>query len=349
MSVGLELRDGVEVRVEAGVGHIAKLDPPKGRNAHLEIAADGLRLPIQGWVDTTNFDLYDRCLDAFQNGRRVRYRVVIKRKADQDPSVPLEAIDRFNRVRDVEMIELLGGAATATPANGPAEAAQAAPPAPQAPPAPTDTPEAPPAPTAAPQAAPCGECHARGPEHAPGCGAAPAEEPSSGDAGTTDPSCPARATNVVDGKRGPRVAEGKPWEPFNSDGSRNLGSYAAGAAVGTALLAHDLLLAKIRTEVANGISPPGKVPTPGQIAGLTRRLLAASDRCQAKVRPDGRVDRMDSSHTRSRAATRAALDAHPVPWGAGAEEVDAWVERLGDYAAALLVAAFSLIDPAEER
>jgi hypothetical protein len=50
-----------------------------------------------------------------------------------------------------------------------------------------------------------------------------------------------------DGKRGPRIAEAKPWEPFNSDGSRNLGSYEVQAAEGTTLLAHDLLLERART------------------------------------------------------------------------------------------------------
>lgn len=146
-------------------------------------------------------------------------------------------------------------------------------------------------------------------------------------------------------RRGPRVAEGRPWEEFNSDGSLNLGSYAVGAAEGMVLLAHDLLRehASVDTPDFGGFPPPNPAaPTPGQIKALARRLLEAADRAQAGVRDDGRFDRMDHSHVRARAAIRAAVQVHPVPWGQ-VEAYDEWVDAMAGYAKVLLRATVELV------
>lgn len=134
--------------------------------------------------------------------------------------------------------------------------------------------------------------------------------------------------------RRPRVAEGKPWEPTNSDGSTNFGSYAFLAAEGMVQQAHELLLAH----------RPGEVPTMVNVGRLARQLLRAADRAQASIRADGHVDRMDGSHTRCRGAVRAALEVYPVPFDSP-ETAGAWVDNLTDYAVMLLEVGATLLDP----
>lgn len=151
------------------------------------------------------------------------------------------------------------------------------------------------------------------------------------------------APTAAPGRRGPRVAEAKPWEPYNSDGSRNLGSYEVGAAERMVLLAHDLLVTRARRVTAD-TGEPFTPPPPGQVHSLARRLLAAADNAQARVRSDGRTDRMDGSHSRCRAAVRAGLEVYPVPWGASPEELKEWVEQLSTHAALLVGIAVALVE-----
>lgn len=134
-----------------------------------------------------------------------------------------------------------------------------------------------------------------------------------------------------------RVAEGKPWEPQNSDGSLNLGSYAVQAAEGMALLAQDLLVQRWR---ADG----GDAPSMKQVRALARLLLLAADRAQASARADGHADRMDNSHVRARSAVRAALEVHPVPFGADEPTRNAWLDALTAHASEFLTVVLSLID-----
>lgn len=96
-------------------------------------------------------------------------------------------------------------------------------------------------------------------------------------------------------RRGPKVAEARPWEEMNSDGSPNLGAYAVQAAAGMVDLAVEILVEAER-EV-----------TPSVVRFVATRLIEAADEIQAGVRPDGRYDRMDNSHTRARGVLRTVL------------------------------------------
>lgn len=156
---------------------------------------------------------------------------------------------------------------------------------------------------------------------------------------------PPEGRPVADGRRGPRVAEAKPWEPYNGDGSLNLGSYAITASASAVHLAHDLLLAKAKVDAAE-LGHADQV-TPAKVRALAALLLDAADAVQARHRGDGRVDRMDNSHTRARGMVRVALDAYPVPWGVDADARRRWVEDLGTYAGDLLEVALQLRDPRE--
>lgn len=144
--------------------------------------------------------------------------------------------------------------------------------------------------------------------------------------------------------RGPRVGEDKAWEPTNSDGSLNLGSYVYQAAFGMTTLAAELLMERNRALAAES-GAELEVPTPGQMRGLARQLLRAADKAQASIRPDGRIDRGANSHTRARAAVRAALDWFPPPWGGTDADRAVWSDALADHAWELMRCAVALTEP----
>lgn len=142
------------------------------------------------------------------------------------------------------------------------------------------------------------------------------------------------------GRRRAKIEEGKPWDLLNSDGSLNLASYSYQAVLGFVELAHDLASQRVRDVLGEGGSAAElKI---GQVEALARMLLEAADRCQAMTRQDGRVDRMDASHTRARGAIRTALKVYPVPWGADADTRAAWLDDLSNHAAALTRIALDL-------
>ena len=174
-----------------------------------------------------------------------------------------------------------------------------------------------------------------------GAGAAPAENarqaaperpsaPEPADDGGVDPTAD-NAAQEPTARRGPKLAEAKPWEHANSDGSLNLGSYEVTAAVGMVELAYEQLVSR---------GEPFTIP---QARYLGRHLLTAADNAQSAIRPDGRVDRMDNSHTRARGAVRTALERIGVPWGAEKPAVATWVDELAAEAAAILQAGIALL------
>lgn len=143
-------------------------------------------------------------------------------------------------------------------------------------------------------------------------------------------------------RRRARVAEGKPWEPDNSDGSLNLGSYAFMASAAMAEWAFELLVARDRETAELGKTEP---PRSGQVKNLAGHLLDIADRVQANLRADGRVDRMDASHTRARGAVRTVLPVHPVPFGAELNDILEWTDAVTAAATGVLEAAVALVEP----
>lgn len=372
MAKALEDRGGVEVSVETGLGFVVRVDEPKGRNAAVLIQAEHLDLPVSSWCDTANLTLYNRVLTACAEGRRIGYTVVVMRKPDQPKDIPLAEVPNLRRIRDLEALDYVAGqgpapelSTVATPDAPPANTAGTGV-EPQAAAEAARHPSAQPAPPTAVDGAPvCTMCtapltdgspvrrvdgelrHVECPTGAPApaaepsvvdepAAAAPAAEPSPGDPPATDPPAERRPQ--------PKITEGRPWEFTNSDGSLNPGSYAYQAAEGIVLLAQEQLLERARR--AEG---PFVAPSLGQIRGLAKRLLRASDLAQQHVRADGHVARMAASHARARAAIRASLSVHPVPWGAGNDAQEAWVQALSGHAAGLLAITVDLIDLPEGR
>lgn len=372
-----ELREGVEVSVESGIGHVLRVEEPKGRNARVAIKAEHLDIEVTGWVDTANRDLYERVVKACEGGFRVSYRVVIQRKRTQPKECPLAEIPTTQRVRDLEAIDRVGGTVPAgTPQTaatpGPVAAPAPAPPSGlQEPPSDPTGPvcglcwrpmtdgspvrkvsgllqhvDCPPAPEestpATPDATPA---NTEPPAAAPGdASPPPGDDPSPADPhdDTTpaEPSAPPAEPTPDPPRPTFRVMEGRPWEFANSDGTLNLGSYAFQAAEGIVLLAQEQLLERARRAEGQFVAP--KVP---QIRRLARLLLKAADNAQAALRSDGQVVRMASSHSRARSAVRASLAIYPVPTGATPEELEDWVVELGGHAAHLLQLSVDLIDP----
>lgn len=131
-------------------------------------------------------------------------------------------------------------------------------------------------------------------------GAGAGEAPTGARRDSSEPDA-SRQTSEATRRRGPKVAEARPWEELNSDGSPNLGCYAVQAAAGMVDLAVEVVLAAERD------------PFPSLIRFVAARMLEAADEIQAGVRPDGRHDRMDNSHSRARGILRTVLRVAPFP------------------------------------
>lgn len=352
--------------VEVNVGSIRSIEEG-ARNTRVNINADGLSIPVHGYVDMTNFPVWDALAKVKANFGRLRYRIIVRRTADIHPSVPWGDVEAppvegekvpAVRVRDLVMIAPLEVTAPVEPELG-------------------DLPAAPPAPAAS-EAAPVAAAPAPAavatlfPQPADGTIVCPlCGHPTAGSGPVfkhpatqrfahkvcptgTQPEAPAPAADGDPGPadepssepnlgRGPRLAEPKPWERTDARGNLNLGSFAIQASVSMVELAVELLRAHM-----DEIGEPG-VPMPAAIKGLAHLLLMAADRTQQIVRPDHHFDRADNSHTRARGAVRVALRMYPVPFRA-AEETNAdlghrrevWVTNLVDFAAMLIQTAVEL-------
>lgn len=352
--------DAGQVKVETGQGVIQEIKQADGkRNAQVIINADHLKFgPVAGWFDT-----YSDGWDEIQVGMRVRYEIRTRRKANIDPAIPLDEIKNpRDKVRDmVKLIPEKAGRATAAPAPTPSPDPRPRPSGDGMPPhhsAPVE-----PRPIPVPLKTVCGEC-GYGPDQC-SCDAPSPSTTGVRQAGLdataqrhdlTERQGPTKEELVADAtafardgglpipapprKKGPKIEEGKPWEERNTDGSMNLASYAFGAANGFVQLAHKLVADRIRRLTEEGATAVNL--TTSNVESLARYLLIAADQAQAMTRQDGRVDRMDQSHTRARSAVREALWVYPVPWGVDSETRNAWVEQVARHAAELMRIALVL-------
>jgi hypothetical protein len=324
MAVTMETRPDLgELRVETGTGIIKKLNAGD-RNTQAEIRAThtDLTKPVTGWLDNKDDALLALATKAHADGIEVAYRVEVHRKRSIDKAIPFAELTSDQKVRDlVELTPTSAKSSDETAARGPApenRAASEAPVAQETPPAPAAT-DAPAAGAEPPTAS-------EGPED---------DSPHPADA-------PQRPTPTAT-RRGARIEEARPWELHNTDGSLNLGSYAAQASLGFAELAYRLVVDQDLTARAAGADA-----TPvnmGRVSGLTRTLLRIADRVQAGVRADGRVDRQDASHTRARGVVRLLLDAYPVPWGAERPDQEAWTDQLVAEGVELFNVGIRYVDP----
>lgn len=363
MGVSMIQTPGGEVRVETGVGTVMKVEDKGERNVQVSIRADHLDKPVTGWADSHAGQLP-------AEGDRVAYRVDVHRKRKIDPTRPFDTLESHEKVRDLVALRAPEDIKELELAlRPPGSAPVATPPAPNGTSAPTTPPPAPAAPVANPGASPaqpaaapappaqvggpvcqhCGLPLAGAPVIRAGAGyvhkgECPADpgRPFVGDEENPAPAPapapgPAPAGNVP--PRRPRVAEGKPWELYNSDGSINMGSYAMTAAVGFVELAHRLAAEQAARWTAEGADEHVSM---GQVEDLAATLLEVADRVQAANREDGHTDRLDNSHTRARGAVREALWVYPVRWGAAGADRQEWVEELVEHASTLVAMAVVL-------
>lgn len=318
MAVGMIQHPTGEARLETGEGLITGIEMVEGqRNGKVTFRAThaDLRKPVTAWADRNDAELMAALLAAQESRQVVAYRIVVKRKRSVDAGVPFSELEATDKVRDLEAVGPPGSTPQAVPgANGNGGGA-----------APSETPR---------QAAQAGRTAPKPADDAQ----APTEAPAAAESPTE--------------RRGPKLEEAKPWEPLNSDGSVNLGSYEMTATLGMVELAAGLLTQRDRTtRLSCGAVAPDQPavdllgPKAGALRALARHLLTAADQAQANVRPDGRIDRMDNSHTRARGAVRTALERVPPPWEhtTDRDTVAAWVAALTDEATTLLDVAIELL------
>lgn len=321
----MELVDDPElgqVKWERGSGLITKLDR-RENNAGVTIEMRGLKHPVTGWTSGDDAEANAVADEAFAAGSKVVFAIRTRRKSDVALDVPLAKLSPGDKVREV--IELRHWRADADgghDTNGAGSAPQRPQEATTAPPAA----ETPPTPTEA------------------SAGDSGADTANEGDPGPTEP--PAGDEEQPE-RRGPRIAEGKAWEAFNTDGSLNVGSYAVQAAAGMVDRAWELIVEHRRRLLTDKPFTADMVK-PGQVLTLAKSLLRAADEVQRRVRADGHVDRMANSHTRARGAVHTALALYPPPFGVGEtpEErqavIDAWVDDLARTGTELLVVACTI-------
>lgn len=363
-----EVRASGQVRVTEGFGRVDEATLKAGnRNGQVKIAPEHLTRPIQGWCEATS-PIWGIVEAAQITGARVAYRVVLERRRPRsgqppiDTDIPIEDLNRQEQTTSmVEFIYVVDGAGAPVSPPPPgwgwalpesAEPIEAAPPAPAPEPPRAEAPAQtvrllggdyfPP--TDVPTCPLCGGAIAGSPvrRHTPTGRFAHRSHFDAAGAVVDQavPPAPSAAPVVPDAARpGPRVAEAKPWERTNSDGTPNLGSFAIQASLSMVELASSLTFEHI-------LEGGGGVPNMEHVKALAARLLQAADRCQQLVRADHHFDRADNSHTRARGAVRAALAIYPVPWdedpAARQAARDQWVCNLADYAAGMLRAAIEL-------
>lgn len=296
---------------ETGRGTITAVEgAPDARNVKVVIRADHLREPVHGWLDRQAV-----ALDPVPE-MRVNYRVVVHRHTDGDRAValdvPIAEVPARGKIRD--LLELT----VVEVGKGPTEEDKAA------------------------STAHEGDAGRRQAEANRAAAARQRDEPATSTESPPEPSAAPQTANerppAGNGDRraepGPRVAEGKNWELYNSDGSVNVGSYAVQAGTGMVELAEELL----RLRQPEEGDPPGPVDRKRRNV-LAGHLMRCADAVQAAVRADGHANRLDASHARARGAIRSALRIYPPPWTSTdhARDLPIWREHLIGYATELLV------------
>lgn len=99
---------GAEYLVTTGYGKIKSITwPDEGKqNAHVEIDADGLRIGVKGWADTTDPAINEVLV---ANPDRVEFRIETHRDKDHDPAIPIADVDSFKKFRRMIVLKPVSG------------------------------------------------------------------------------------------------------------------------------------------------------------------------------------------------------------------------------------------------
>ena len=156
-------------------------------------------------------------------------------------------------------------------------------------------------------------------ENPPPEGDGPPEE--GGGAAPDEPVEPARrlppsTTSGLSTRPRPARPDPKPWEPLDSDITRNLGSYQAANVFKAVALASRLLTRRGRDDAQGFIEP-----TASEVADLAAKLLYVTDLTMRKV-TDRRPERNSQSYRLFADAVREAVDLYEPPYD---EDRDTWL------------------------
>jgi len=100
MAVRVELREGVEFKVEDGVGFIDAIETTPGkRNARVVIRAKHLRQPLAGWADGTDAGLVAALRAGLASKAELPYRIEVVRDRSFDPAVPFAEVPKESKFR----------------------------------------------------------------------------------------------------------------------------------------------------------------------------------------------------------------------------------------------------------
>lgn len=288
--------EGTEVYVQKGFGKVVDIrfketKGANGRTASVEIQTEGLRYPQIAWINESAPELAE-VQKAYDEGTPIAYRIESQRKKkNKRTNEPIPKETPIAELRPNQEIAKENVSNILVGVNGKLTNEH------------LTHPDADPAPAG------------RVPAQAPVKSQSPA--PSNN---TQAPQGNGGGNGNGNGNGNQRRAEEEPaWKEFNSDNTRNLGSYAVLAAFSMESFTRKSLVAS------------GREFTEQDVALFGRIIMAIADKIHAWVSGKGRPDRMSNSHTRVRGVVLDTIE-NILPIPANNAEVSEWVGQVGKLA-----------------
>lgn len=296
--------EGSEVWVQKGVGNVVNINMKQAKNsstnnrvAQVEIQTPGLEFPQKAWINESA-PQFAAIQKAYDEGTPIEYRIEAQRKKkNTKTNQPIPKETPITELRADTATAIANVNSILVGVNGDL----------------TDErlthPDADPAPS--------GRVPAKSPNQtqAPVQNQAPQNRPQNG---------------PQNGNRNAVVEEEAPWREFNSDGSRNLGSYSVLAAFSMESFTYKALAASGRDFSEQDVALFGRV------------IMAIADKIHAWVTRKGRPDRMANSHSRVRGVVIDTIE-NILPIPADNKQVDEWVKQVGKIALARFNAGMEIV------
>lgn len=278
--------EGTEVWVQKGVGKVVdiRLKETKGNNgrtASVEIQTEGLRFPQKCWINESAPE-FEQVQKAYDEGTPIAYRIESQRKKkNNDTKEDIPKDTPIAELRASQEIALANTRNILVGVNGSLTNEH------------LTHPDADPAPS----------------------GRVPAQAPANKTQAPAN-NVQASQNNSANGNNQRRAEEEPAWKEFNSDNTRNLGSYAVLAAFSMESFTRKSLVAS------------GRNFTEADVALFGRIIMAIADKIHAWVSGKGRSDRMANSHTRVRGVVLDTIE-NILPIPTNNAHVNDWVGQVG--------------------
>ncbi|MBC9707542.1 MAG: hypothetical protein H9W81_21990 [Enterococcus sp.] len=295
--------EGTEVWVQKGVGKVIdiRFKEPKGnhgRVASVEIQTEGLRYPQKAWINESAPE-FEQVQKAYDEGTPIAYRIESQRKKKNTETkeeipkeTPIAELRPNQQVAKENVNNILVGV------NGSLTNEH------------LTHPDADPAPS----------------------GRVPAQAPvKNQDAAPANNSAPSNRNQVQRSNRNVAVEEEPAWKEFNSDGTRNLGSYSVLAAFSMESFTRKALVTSGRNFTEKDVALFGQI------------IMAIADKIHAWASGKGRSDRMANSHTRVRGVVIDTIE-NILPIPTDNAQVNEWVGQVGKLALERFKAGMEIVN-----